>query len=40
MGKAPGSGAEGTGFECCYDLVKDHFPVKVALQALTERLQL
>ena len=35
MAKAPGSGAEGAWFESRYDLVKDHLPVKLALQALT-----
>ena len=35
MVKAPGSGAEGARFQSHYDLVKDHLPVKLALQALT-----
>ena len=35
MAKVPGSGAEGARFKPHYDLVKDHFPVKLGLQALT-----
>ena len=34
MAKAPGFGAGGPRFESRYDLVKDHLPVKLALQAL------
>ena len=33
MAKVPGFGAGGPRFESRYDLVKDHLPVKLALQA-------
>ena len=35
VAKVPGFGAGGPRFESFYDLVKDHLPVKLALQALT-----